>query len=133
LSRKKQNLDEEQDVWKVLNCNDEDDFRTHKFRFMPSKQPGVQADLNTQSTPFQCFVELFNADVQDKLISFVNTFAEYKIQQHTPLQKHSRYGSWYPLSRYELFKMLAVIIAMGIDRRPNLSECKFKKCFLVRI
>ena len=39
-----------------------------------------------------------------------------------PARQHSRYAKWYPVTRYELLKLFAVIIAMWKDRRPNLYD-----------
>lgn len=44
------------------------------------------------------------------------------MQQNMPVQSNSWYEKWYPISRYELYKMLAVLIAMGIDRCLNLAD-----------
>ena len=35
-----------------------DDMRLHEFRFIPTKVPGVLADLDDTSTAYQCFTEL---------------------------------------------------------------------------
>ena len=100
----------------------DDDLRKYQFRFIPAKQPGVHADLNETSTPCQCFLELFDLEVQETLVTLINDFATYKLQQNNPNRRRSRYLKWYPITRYELYKMFAVIIAMGIDRRPNISD-----------
>ena len=39
-----------------------------------------------------------------------------------PHQKHSRYANWSNVTRYELLKLFAMLIIMGIDRRPQLSD-----------
>ena len=44
----------------------------------------------------------------------------YKSQQNN--RNTCRYTKWYPITRNELYKMFAVIIAMGIDYRPNLYD-----------
>ena len=71
---------------------------------------------------FKLFFELFDLDVQEKVITLINNFAVYKSQQNNPNTRRSRYTKWYPITRYELYKMFAVIIALGIDRRPNLYD-----------
>ena len=55
--------------------------------------------------------------MQETLVTLINDFAIYKLQQNNPNRRRSRYLKWYPITRYELYKMFTVIIAMGIDRR----------------
>ena len=100
----------------------DDDLRKHQFRFIPAKQPGVHADLNETSTAFQCFFELFDLEMQETLVTLIYDFAIYKLQQNNPNRRRSRYLKWYPITRYELYKMFTVIIAMGIDRKPNICD-----------
>ena len=52
----------------------------------------------------------------------INEFAAFKIYENLPARKNARYQKWKPITRYELLKMFAVIIAMGIDKRPKLSD-----------
>ena len=116
LAQQHDNVDEWEEVV------GDDDMRTHEFRFIPAKQPGVHAELDGTSTVFQCFIELFDMEVQEQLVTLINEFATYKLQQNNPATKRSRYTKWYPITTYELYKMFAVLIAMGIDHRPNLSD-----------
>lgn len=109
-------------TWVYLNNLDNVDERVHNFRFLPAKQPGVHADLNETSTPYDCFVTLFDEEVQVKLMNAINEYAKTKLMINTPFQKDSRYKKWCPLDRYQLLKYLAVLIAMGIDRRPCIDD-----------
>ena len=107
-------------VWREIHSNT--DTRLHEFRFIPAKPRGVLADLDGTSTPLQCFGTLFDAEVQEKLVTMINDFAQFKLQQSMPHQKHSRYANWSNVTRYELLKLFAMLIIMGIDRRPQLSD-----------
>jgi len=80
------------------------DERNHTFRFIPAKTPGVLADLDGNSIPLDCFATLFDTEVQEKLVSMINEFAQYLIQLNNPHREHSRYSNWYPTNRYELLK-----------------------------
>ena len=60
--------------------------------------------------------------MQTDLVKLINEFATYTVQQNNPSRRRSKYSKWYPITRYELLKMFAVLIAMGIERRPNLSD-----------
>ena len=107
-------------VWREIHSNT--DTRLHEFHFIPAKPPGVLADLNGTSTPLHCFGTLFGAEVQEKLVTMISDFAQFKLQQSMPHQKHSRYANWSNVTRYGLLKIFAMLIIMGIDRRPQLSD-----------
>ena len=98
------------------------DLRLHEFRFIPAKEPGVQAELDESSSTLKCFFELFNEEVQTDLVKLINEFATYTIQQNNPCRWRSKYSKWYPITRYGLLKLFAVLISMGIERRSNLSD-----------
>ena len=100
-------------VWREIHSNT--DTRLHEFRFIPAKPPGVLADLDGTSTPLQCFGTLFDAEVQEKLVTMINDFAQFKLQESMPHQKHPRYANWSNVTCYELLKLFAMLIIMGID------------------
>ena len=62
-SSKDKNAETQIDTWDELTSNC--DTRKHNFRFAPNKKPGVICNLNGDSTPLDCFFELFDAKVQD--------------------------------------------------------------------
>jgi len=43
-------------------------------------------------------------------------------QKHTPFTKSSSFSAWVDIGRYELFKFLAVLIVIGTDPRPYISD-----------
>ena len=45
----------------------------------------------------------------------INDFAHYKIQFNTRSLRRSVYNSWVPVMQYDLTKMIALLIAMGLD------------------
>ena len=51
-----------------------------------------------------------------------NDFAHYKIQLNTPCLRRFVYSSWVPFTQYDLTKMIALIIAMGLDKQPHISD-----------
>ena len=119
------NQQREQPDENVDECNEvvgDNDLRLHEFRFIPAKEPGVQAQLDESSSALRCFFELFDEEVQLNLVKLTNEFATYAIQQNNPCRRRSKYSKWYPITRYELLKLFAVLIAMGIERRPNLYD-----------
>ena len=59
--------DENVDEWnEVVGDNN---LRLHEFRFIPAKEPGVQAQLDESSSVLKCFFELFDKEVQTDLDS----------------------------------------------------------------
>jgi len=81
---------DDDDIWEEVIVDQ--DFRQQEFRFVPAKEPGVLADLDGSSTPYDCFTELFTVEVQEKLVDMINTYAVF------------------------------VVISMGIDRRASLID-----------
>ena len=74
--------DENVDEWnEVVGDND---LRLHQFRFIPAKEPGVQAQLDESSSAPKCFFELFDEEVQTDLVKIINEFATYTIKQNNP-------------------------------------------------
>ena len=93
------------------------------FDFKPAKVPGLQVDLNSDSTPLQCFFELFTDEVQDALIQFFNSFAENKCQHSDTHSKDSVFASWKLINRYELMKFIAVVVAMSLGKIVWMRDC----------
>ena len=106
--------------WKRVVGNS--DTRQHEFTFEPLKEPGVYADLNDESPPLDCFFELFDETIQDKLIVYINDYAAHKLTGVFPVTRSSRFAKWYPITKYELLKFLAVVVSMGLDKRPNIED-----------
>ena len=83
---------------------------------------GVQAELDETSTPLKCFNTLFNNAIGDQLILDINSFAEQRITQQSPLSQRSTLRDWVPIGRCELFKLLAVLIAMGMNKKNDIKN-----------
>ena len=107
--------------WKVINP-DENDERLRHLRFCPSSQPGILIGLNENSTPLDCFSALFTDKEEADLIQMINDFAHYKIQLNTPCLRRSVCNSWVPVMQYDLIKMIALLIAMELDKRTYISD-----------
>ena len=108
---------DETDIWKEF-FDDTHDERRHEFRFVPSKEPGAHAHLGCDSTPFDYFSCLFDDEIQEQLVYLKNDYANQKIQLNNPLTRRSMFTSWYPVTS---MKLIAAIIAMGIDR-PQMRD-----------
>ena len=92
------------------------------FRFRPTKTPGVNVPLSKDSTPLDCFLALFTNEVKNKLIKSINDFAALKIQKNTPAKRYSVYAKWTPITDHELYKLMAVIIQIGLDPKPQIKD-----------
>ena len=110
------------DTWDLITDKVDDKSDTN-FRFCPTYQPGVITDqLDHESTPIDCFFQLFDIGIQEQLINMINAFADRKVQMNTPANKGSMFSSWVPIDRHELMKFLAVLIGMGLDKRPTIKD-----------
>ena len=52
-------------------------------------------------------------------MTMINGYAIHEMQQKLAARQYSRYSNWSPITRYEPLKLIAVLIAMGIDCRSN--------------
>ena len=96
------------DKWDIVN-DLKNDTHKHSFRFCPKETPGIQLDLNEDSSPFECFVSLFTNDVQQELIKTINLYAAEKLETFKEVEHH------------ELVRVIAILIAMGLDKRPDIK------------
>ncbi|KAI8793827.1 piggyBac transposable element-derived protein 4 [Biomphalaria glabrata] len=85
--------------------------------------PGVCPDLllSDQSSPLDFFHAIFDDRIKDNLINSINSFARKKCQLNNP-RKRSVYGRWTDVARSELDKFMAVLIKIGIEKRPAISD-----------
>ncbi|RUS72539.1 hypothetical protein EGW08_019706 [Elysia chlorotica] len=123
---KRRRLDPEVDVSRQTWESVELGARTegYNFEFHPKnrREPGVNAELNDQSTALDCFLELFTDDVFALLISSINDYASKIQQKNTPARQYSRFKDMKPVDLYEMRKFLAVLLAMGLDHRPEIVD-----------
>lgn len=52
----------------------------------------------------------------------MNSFAEKRIQQATPMTKRSTFAEWQPATREEFYRFLAVLIAQGMNPKPDIKD-----------
>ncbi|KAI8775184.1 piggyBac transposable element-derived protein 4 [Biomphalaria glabrata] len=64
------------------------------------------------------------SDITDDFIRSVNNYAEHMIVKNSPALSRSRFNrdNWHNFTEYEWLKFLAVIINMGIDKRPSIRD-----------
>ena len=93
----------------------------HRIRFTPHRSPGVKEGVDT-STELKSFNLLFDDEVKDYLVNYINTFAAMKCQQNNPPKRYSVFASWYDVTRSELDKFLAILINIGIQNKPSIKN-----------
>ena len=104
--------------------NSQTDAANLVFPFEPPNQinPGVQADLDENSSEMDCLFEILSLDVQDDMVRMINDHADYKKRLNNPPRKNSVYNRWTAIDRHELLKFLAVLIAMGLNKKPSIKD-----------
>ncbi|KAK3760515.1 hypothetical protein RRG08_022800 [Elysia crispata] len=82
----------------------------NQFRFLPKRPPGVQPGyLPENCSAVQAFLCLFTVNIIDSLVNSINRYADIRCQQNNPSRKRSRFASWTPVTRAELYKFFAVM------------------------
>lgn len=107
-------------IWNEISTN-RDQFRL-SVPFEPTRTPGPTNTLSAESTALECLQELLTDDVIDEMIRMINDYAQHKISVNNPPRRRSVYSNWRPISQPEFYKFLAVLIAMGLDKRPALKD-----------
>lgn len=92
------------------------------FETAQQRNPGVQAPLDENSSELDCLSVLLSDDIQDDMIRMINEFAEYKKRINNPPRRRSVYNTWKPIDRHELLKFLAVLVAMGLNKKPSIKD-----------
>ena len=88
----------------------------NNFRLAPPVQPGVNAPLTLTSSALDCLFVLLNVDIITQLILDINSYAEERVKMNRPAK------NWTPVALAELFRYLAVLIAMGLNKRPKFRD-----------
>lgn len=93
---------------------------------MEFNQPHGQMIFNQEGandiSEFGIFLTFFDSDVNDLLVTETNRYAETTIANKggfDNLSTHSRLRKWKHVDDAEMKAFLAILLLMGIDRRPN--------------
>ena len=96
---------------------------TSEFEFEPTGDIGVKEGLfGKLPTELECFFALFTANIVAKFITQINSYAQHKVNINTPATKRSRFGSWENIRESEVYKLIAVLMTMGMDSRPSIRD-----------
>ena len=85
-------------------------------------QSGVQAPLTAASKQIDCLLTLLTEEIVDDLVDDINSYAEKRIQQSTPMSKRSTFAEWQPATRQDFYRFLAVVIATGMNPRSDIKD-----------
>ena len=119
------------DNWKELTENDHDE-KVYDFQF--NKDAGVQEDAcnrkwhasgidpNGDLTPYDYFRLLWDDEVEETLVRMVNEYGAMRKQQNLPAKRRSLIARWEDTNKSEMRKFVAVVIQMGIDKRPSIKK-----------
>ena len=91
-------------------------------RFRPAKPPGIQSGINHETSVIETFRTLFTDKIFDDLTKFINEYAVQKTATSLPARRRSVIYQWRPVTINEMKKFLAVLIAMGITKRPTIKD-----------
>lgn len=110
-----------------LSWSEVDDGSTENaFRFVPPqlRTPGVNPDvLPVDSSPLFCLKAIFTEEIMEELIVSINDYADKLCESKmTTASARSVYRKWYPVTLPELYQFFSIIIAMGIIKKPKVSD-----------
>ena len=82
---------------------------------------GIQeADLGDHSTPYDCFNKFVTDELIEKIVVETNRYAQ-ALFDNEEFSLHSRMKAWKPTNANEIRELLAMILLMGVVRKPTLS------------
>lgn len=95
----------------------------NSFRHVPPRPAGVNEEVvPANASPLTCLRTLLTDEVMGDLVDSINAYADHRCQMNTPARRRSLFAKWYPVTVMELWKFFAVIIAMGITKKPKVSD-----------
>ncbi|XP_052798965.1 piggyBac transposable element-derived protein 4-like [Mya arenaria] len=89
--------------------------------------PGLMGDIPDDQSEIDCFGLLFDETFWEVIAEETNPeetnqYAEQRIQRENPLPPYSRLQKWTPVTVDELKFFIALTIAMGLVRKPDISD-----------
>lgn len=84
-------------------------------------QAGIQTNISVDATPMEVYKLFLNEDVLNLIVTETNRYAQSVIS-NSVLSRSSRLHSWEDTNIEEIEKFLGIIIWMGLNIRPKLSD-----------
>lgn len=101
-----------------------ENLNTFAFTENPEFNPEEIAKLQGRE-PVDFYLLFIDDFIQDILVEETNKYAEQKVVEaiiDESITKHSLLNIWKPTSKGELLRFLALIIWMGLDKKPELRD-----------
>ena len=127
-AKQKKKLDEVQETWFVLK-NGENSESPFKWKFEPSRTPGVSPHIDNSFGPIDCFFELLTDDILHQIVKIINSYAKQKNRLNNPPRRRSIAATWKQIIDSELLRYLAIMIAMGLQPKPSIRDYWSKVSF----
>ncbi len=90
-----------------------------------SANPGLTFDLPAAPTPYTFFEHFFDRDMLLNIRRETNRYAAQQILAQTQqgrMKQHSLLGTWRDVSLPELKRFFAIVVHMGVVRKPSLND-----------
>nr|CAH7766694.1 unnamed protein product [Callosobruchus chinensis] len=101
-----------------------EDLNKFMFTEIPEFNPDELSKLQGHE-PINFYLLFIDDIIQNKLVEETNKYAEQKIIEaiaKESVTKHSLSNQWKPTDKEELLRFLALIIWMGLDKKPGLRD-----------
>jgi hypothetical protein len=90
---------------------------------------GAQNEAQNETHCAKVFKMFFTDDLMELIVRETNTYAEQKIQATSNFPFQSRMQDWKPVTRDEMYVVLALFMLMGIIQKPTLRTGFSKKFY----
>ena len=91
---------------------------------------GPQNEAQNETHCAKVFKMFFDDELMELIVRETNTYAAQKIQAISFIPFYSTMRDWKPVTKDELYDVLALFILMGIIQKPKLRSYFSKKCIL---
>lgn len=98
-------------------CNAEHFCKPSNF----TAKPGVNVPVNNYNNPYELFKLFFTDELVDEIVIQTNLYAE-KFLANRVLKRYSRFNSWKPVTRDEMFVLMAVYMLSGFIWKPRVDD-----------
>lgn len=108
-------------IWKEINASEE----LHKFQFTGNPAFNIDGEQLNGHEPIDFYLVFVDHAIQDMLVNETNRYATQKVVDgivNESLTKNSLLGKWQDTNRDELLRFLAVVMWMGLDKKPELRD-----------
>ena len=90
---------------------------------------GPQNEAQNETHCAKEFKMFFDDELVELIVRETNTYAAQKIQARSFIPLHSRMRDWKPVTKDEMYVVLALFMLMGIIQKPTLGSYFSKKLF----